>query len=610
MKKLLNSLPFKIASVITSYVLVLIIIASITATLFMGYSDFYTSSKNNVYEDFLGGEAYGKAYALLFTYGDETEFEYILKDSNIYYEIKNPSGEVVATNYNGQEYILTAKDDYEGFSCTVYIPAEMTHNDRLALIKKLIDIAYGLKYAIPILALISLIGFIALVCYLCCAAGHKKDFDGIYIGYLDMIPTDIYGLLLAIAYYISYVLISGYFYFEGAETIIVVAMLGTVLYFLTLSFVISLAKRIKTHTIFKNTVIYRAVAIIVKGCKAVGSLLFYLLKKLPLVWKALIIVTSILIIQAIYMLITLEWYNVTAYIIWFLFNLVIAAAIIYFAIVMQTIKKGGDRIASGDITYKIDTKYMILDFKTFANQLNCISDGLNMAVNEKMKSEMFKTELITNVSHDIKTPLTSIINYVDLLKKEDIENENAKEYISVLNRQSERLKRLIEDLVDASKAATGNLTVNSAPCDIGVLLSQSIGEFDEKLKTAQITPLLKKPEKSVIIMADARHLWRVCDNLLNNICKYALNSTRAYIDVAVINNKAVITFKNISKYELNISANELMERFVRGDKSRHTDGSGLGLSIAKSLTELQNGKMDIEIDGDLFKVSLTFDIAV
>ena len=221
---------------------------------------------------------------------------------------------------------------------------------------------------------------------------------------------------------------------------------------------------------------------------------------------------------------------------------------------------------------------------------------------------MFKTELITNVSHDIKTPLTSIINYVDLLKKEEIENDTAQEYILTLERQSNRLKKLIEDLVEASKAATGNLAVNLAPCDIGVLLSQSIGEFDERFNNANVTPLLKKPEESVIIKADARHLWRVIDNLLNNICKYSQPETRAYIDVKAVNNKAVITLKNVSRYELNISPDELMERFVRGDKSRNTEGSGLGLSIAKSLTELQQGKMSIEVDGDLFKVTLEFDI--
>ena len=229
------------------------------------------------------------------------------------------------------------------------------------------------------------------------------------------------------------------------------------------------------------------------------------------------------------------------------------------------------------------------------------------AVNEKMKSERMRTELITNVSHDIKTPLTSIINYVDLIKKEKPENEKIKEYIGVLDRQSVRLKKLIEDLVEASKASTGNLTVNLAECEAGVLLSQTVGEFDERLKNAGLTPVLNIPEEPVKIMADGRHLWRVFENLTGNVCKYSMPGTRVYMELVKRDGKAVITFKNISKYELNISGEELMERFVRGDKSRNTEGSGLGLSIARSLTELQKGEMRIEVDGDLFKVTLTFD---
>jgi signal transduction histidine kinase len=251
---------------------------------------------------------------------------------------------------------------------------------------------------------------------------------------------------------------------------------------------------------------------------------------------------------------------------------------------------------------------MILDFKDFGEKLNSIGDGLQNAVNEKVKSERFKTELITNVSHDIKTPLTSIINYVDLLKKEEIKNETAKEYIEVIDRHSERLKKLVEDLVEASKASTGNMTVDFADCNVGVLITQALGEFDERFRKSHISPVLKKSQSDVIIKADARLLWRVFDNLLSNICKYSLPDTRAYLETYVSGNKAFIEFKNISKCEINLDSDELTERFVRGDSSRNTDGSGLGLSIAKSLTELQNGQMDITVDGDLFKVVLQFDV--
>ena len=219
-----------------------------------------------------------------------------------------------------------------------------------------------------------------------------------------------------------------------------------------------------------------------------------------------------------------------------------------------------------------------------------------------------KTELITNVSHDIKTPLTSIINYASLISAEPSENEKITEYAKVLVRQSDRLKRLIEDLVEASKASTGNLEVHLAPCDASVFIEQASGEYEEKLEKAGLTLVTSKPEQEVRIMADGRRMWRVFDNLMNNICKYAQSGTRVYLMLELIDGQAVVSFKNISKDPLNISAEELMERFVRGDASRNTEGNGLGLSIARSMTELQGGRMTLSVDGDLFKAMLSFPI--
>lgn len=226
-----------------------------------------------------------------------------------------------------------------------------------------------------------------------------------------------------------------------------------------------------------------------------------------------------------------------------------------------------------------------------------------------MKSEYFKTELITNVSHDIKTPLTSIINYVDLLEKEEVENPRIKEYLEVLSRQSSRLKKLIEDLMEASKASTGNLNVVFERCDAHVMLTQTIGEFEEKLKEGQIELIVKGSKNPMFIQADPRHLWRIFDNMMNNICKYAQPLTRAYVNIETEGGTGKIIFRNISKCALNIESEELMERFVRGDSSRNTEGSGLGLSIAKSLTELMHGKLELFVDGDLFKVIVSFPIS-
>ena len=275
---------------------------------------------------------------------------------------------------------------------------------------------------------------------------------------------------------------------------------------------------------------------------------------------------------------------------------------------MKRLQEGGKHIAEGDLDYQINTEHMLPALKEHAADLNRINEGVSKAVNEKMKSERFKTELITNVSHDIKTPLTSIINYVDLLEKEEIPNENAKEYLEVLERQSARLKKLIEDLIEASKASSGSLSVNLEKLEAGVFLVQTVGEFKEKTEKNKLDLQIKKPEEPIYIMADGRHFWRVIDNLMNNICKYAQPETRVYINLEQTGEKVQITFRNTSRYPLNISSEELMERFVRGDSSRNTEGNGLGLSIAGSLMELMHGKMQLFVDGDLFKVVLEFDL--
>ena len=216
-----------------------------------------------------------------------------------------------------------------------------------------------------------------------------------------------------------------------------------------------------------------------------------------------------------------------------------------------------------------------------------------------------KTELITNVSHDIKTPLTSIINYVDLIKKEEVENDTVKGYVDVLERQSLRLKRLLEDLIEASKVSTGNVELDLTNCDAVVVLEQAVGEFLEQAEEAKVTLVKENRQQPISVLADGRALWRILENLLSNICKYSAPNSRAYITLEQNGGKVQFTFKNVSAAPLNITAEELKERFVRGDESRHSEGSGLGLSIAGSLAELMNGFMDIVIDGDLFKVIVT-----
>ena len=262
-------------------------------------------------------------------------------------------------------------------------------------------------------------------------------------------------------------------------------------------------------------------------------------------------------------------------------------------------------MAQGNLHYQIDTRYLYGCFHDFAERLNTVAGAAQIAAERQMRSERMKTELITNVSHDIKTPLTSIINYVDLMKKPHSEADNAV-YLDVLDRQSQRLKKLIGDLMDMSKASSGNVSVEIGQVDAVEAVNQALGEFADKLEQVRLTPVFRHPDSPVIMQADGRLVWRVLSNLLSNAVKYALPDTRLYIDLMVLQGNAVLAIKNISRDQLNVNSDELMERFVRGDASRNTEGSGLGLNIAKSLVELQKGQMHLMVDGDLFKVTLIF----
>lgn len=334
----------------------------------------------------------------------------------------------------------------------------------------------------------------------------------------------------------------------------------------------------------------------------------------PLVWKGLVLLLAIDFLNVFLFLGLLESHGGLFWaLLLFGFNLAVLWGYLNLLREMVWLNSGAKKIAAGDLDYRIPSDVMHWEFRAHAEALNAIRDGIDAAVEdrvravkERTKSERMRTELLTNVSHDIKTPLTSIINYVDLLKKENVEGAQAREYIEVLDRQSIRLKKLLEDLLEASKASTGNITVNAAPTSVGELLRQVTGEYAEKLAAAQLEPIITLPAQEARIFADGRLLWRVFDNLMANIVKYAMPHTRVYFDLRSDPSVTVVAVKNVSRDRLNIAADELMERFVRGDASRSTEGSGLGLSIAQSLTELMGGAFELMIDGDLFKVQLRF----
>ena len=290
--------------------------------------------------------------------------------------------------------------------------------------------------------------------------------------------------------------------------------------------------------------------------------------------------------------------------------IVIDGAIIVYAIRkadgQDLIKDGLKKISDGQLQYKIKTDKLTGDQKEMAECINNIGDGLDAAVENSLKKERMQTELITNVSHDLKTPLTSIINYVDLMKRENPTDPKIQEYLHVLDEKSQRLKVLTEDVVEASKASTGNIKLEMNDLDFIEMVQQVIGEFEEKFQEKNLTMMVHFTDEPSIIYADGQRMWRVLENVFGNVVKYAMEGTRVYAEISNRNKKVIFSLKNISAQPLNFSADELTERFIRGDVARNTEGSGLGLSIAKSLTELQGGEFKLHLDGDLFKVMITF----
>jgi len=444
--------------------------------------------------------------------------------------------------------------------------------------------------------LTALFALLALFCFCfsMASAGHWAGHEGIHLTWLDKIPADVWLLVLLCTFFIGWEA----FYYEWGRVFFCAALVPLVLLFLC-----AFAAQCKAGTVLRGALIGRIARFLWRIVRAVFRALLHTLVRLPLVWKTALV--GLVIAGAEFLLYINDFYRVR-YGVFLALKLVELLAVLYIAVSLRTLQKGGEKLSQGDFSSTIDTRYLIGDFKRYGQELNDVQGGLEQAVQEQMKAEHLKTELITNVSHDIKTPLTSIVNYVDLLKKEDMPSPAAREYIAVLDRQSHRLKKLTEDLVEASKASSGALNVELQPTDVNVLLSQIEGEYQERLAACHLTLVTQPPAPGTMIQADSRLLSRVMDNLVSNVCKYAMENTRVYVTAAVRDGQAVISFKNVSRDELNISPDELMERFVRGDASRHSEGSGLGLSIARSLVQLQGGTFALSIDADLFRADIVF----
>ncbi len=635
MHKLTDSLAAKITAI---FLLTLLFAAAVTALLTAVYIEeqnyygqsgfnFYTSEACRTLNQIYANAAFYDYY-LYQEAEDKTNWDdYQVasaqemlnpQNSNFLFEVYNEAGELVYGTYNGETVGIVANynnfyNNDQNYRVACYVRSPLQGEDRYAQSAAFHNRLFAMRYTILIAGAFLLILCLALLIFLLTASGHKQGREGISFNWLDKIPYDLYLAIAISIFCLPLLLMMDYGYYGDAQLAsILLCMVPcfTGMMLLLLASMLTTATRLKSGSMLHNTIIWKICHFIFQLFKGIFIGFRDLLLHLPVLYKTILLSGCFFLCNLVLFWGVFSSYNSGF---WALLLVLFYAGLLYLFckinLQLRLLANGGKQIAGGNADFQINTKRMLPSLKAHGENLNNISVGMNKAVDARMKSEKLKTELITNVSHDIKTPLTSIISYIDLLKKEPLSPPQALEYLAVLDRQSAKLKKLTEDLLEASKAATGNINVALSKTDVAELLQQTVAEYQEKLAAAQLEPVISIGTENPLILADGRLLWRVLDNLLNNVCKYSMAHTRVYFQVGQSKDKILITLKNISREPLNVSANELMERFVRGDSARSTEGSGLGLSIARSLTELQKGSLSLEIDGDLFKAQLSFDQA-
>ena len=479
------------------------------------------------------------------------------------------------------------------------------------------------RYTRPVfwIGILCFLLFVASFVFLTAIAGRKSTDEELHLCFFDRWPTELAAGLVVIAWLpvivfgLTHLPIASYQIARLQSSLIDAYFLFRLMLFglYTLFWFqigyLSLVRRIKAKQLWKNSILRRLLLLIVKIIKKAAHKIrvladFYARNtaaRLKVTFAFLVFVFLKYFICAVFLDSGLLFFGFS-----FLVDLLILGLGITKAYHQEQILKGLKEISGGNLQYKIPLDKLSGNNKRIAEYINNIGSGLDAAVENSVKNERMKTELITNVSHDLKTPLTSIISYIDLLKRENFTDPKVLEYLDILEAKAARLKVLTEDVVEASKASTGNLTLNMTNLDFVEMLHQVIGEFEERFEEHHLTMMVHFPDEPSVICADGQRMWRVLENIFGNVTKYAMEKTRVYAEVQNARNQVIFSLKNISAQPLNFAAEELTERFVRGDVARNTEGSGLGLSIAKSLTELQGGKFQLYLDGDLFKVTITF----
>jgi len=475
---------------------------------------------------------------------------------------------------------------------------------------------YGMVYvgAILICFLLS-IAFLVLITMLC---GRRAEDQEVHLIKFDYWYTELglaLGVAVAIGFMAAYLVLTDwlhygnfYWFIHGKFFFVLSVFFVAALDSAFLFFYCSLVRRIKAERLIRGSILHKITRAFARLFRFMGRTIRSLYQNANVTVKTVLIFVPVLVLLHLHLIAGMYESSVLLIFCWLL-DAAFLGLFLYSSLAANRIIQGIEKISSGELEYQVDTRYIYGDNLRLAEAVNHIGNGIRTAINQSMKDERMKADLITNVSHDIKTPLTSIINYVDLLKREQVEDETIRGYIEVLDNKSQRLKQLTDDLVEASKISSGNIVLNMEDLDVVQLMQQALGEFTDKFEEKELSVVTKFPDSPCMIVADSRSIWRVIDNLLGNIYKYALERTRVYIevkDLSGLGEKASISIKNISKQALNIEAEELTERFIRGDISRSTEGSGLGLSIAKSLVEAQDGTFHLYLDGDLFKVTMRF----
>lgn len=512
----------------------------------------------------------------------------------------------------------------DNFKITAYYTPDTKHPGYITKVSSIAKYFEKNRYVMLAAEMLFILIELLLIVFLIAGSGRREEDDEVHDRqFVDHIPADLH-FIISLGLAAAVVGLSGLTINEidYMITIVFLSISGFLAMILMLQWMMSFAVQIKQKRMFGETVIVRLCKLTIRLCKIFfatairwGKKFFAWLKrgciKILNFFGSFGSLKAIVLMGAGVYFIKVcfafgSYWNEGAIMIQIVIDTLVFAFFIYIFKMIKNIENSTERILSGDSSYKIDTTNMVGIISRHANQLNCINEAIDSAVTERTKSEHLRTELITNVSHDIKTPLTSIINYTDLLAAEELNNDKAEEYINIISSNAMRLKKLATDVVDASKASTGNVAIEIGDCNVGTMLEQALGEYLDRFEERNLAAVVNSPDEELHVFADGQHAWRILDNIMSNIYKYAKPDTRVYIDITRNKEKTYITFRNISEAELNISADELMERFVRGDDSRNTEGSGLGLSIAKNLAELQGGSLDIAIDGDLFKIRVGF----